>query len=76
MFFLEFCVFLKIAGKMGQSPGIVQKNGVQYHKFEYPHFTYLTIYNYIQRLKSFSSFVREMKERLAWTMFSMLKLRY
>ena len=44
--------------------------------FEYPHFTYLTMLNVTQRFMAFSSFVREMKEQLAWALLAMLKLRY
>ena len=46
------------------------------HKFEYPHFTYQTMYNFAQRCMAISSFVREMKVQLAWALFAILELRY
>ena len=45
------------------------------NKFEYTYFTYLTLY-FTWRCMVFSSFVREMREQLAWALFVMLKLRF
>ena len=42
------------------------------HHFEYPHFTYLIMYNFTQTWR----LVHEMKEQFAGALLIMFKLRY